>query len=76
MELDQITLYIREHWLEISMVWFPAFVGYFNGFIAASNVMGWTRLAEWCGKVERAITVFIQTARKQNPVIEKDPKNV
>ena len=49
-----------------SLVWFPAFLGYLNAFVASCKVMGWTRLADELGKIEDAITVFVATVKKQN----------
>lgn len=61
----EILNYIDHHWLFISAVCFPAFLGYLNGFVAACKVMGWTKLADELGKLEDALTVFVQTVRTQ-----------
>jgi hypothetical protein len=49
----------------ILLVWFPAFLGYLNAFVASCKVMGWNTLANELGKIEDAITVFVATL-KQN----------
>lgn len=38
--------------------WFilaPALIGYLNMVVAGARVMGWTQLADFCGKLEDAI---------------------
>ena len=61
----EIITWIKHHFMVISLVWFPAFLGYLNAFVASCKVMGWNRLATELGKIEDAITVFVSTL-KQN----------
>lgn len=72
MDLNHIFGYINDHWLVISMVWFPAAIGYMNAFVASARVMGWTKLADKCGQVENAIQVFVTTLRQQKSGISND----
>ena len=58
--------WIKSHFMVLSMVWFPAFLGYLNAFVASCKVMGWDKLAVELGKIEDAITVFVSTVKKQN----------
>lgn len=58
--------YVEHHWMMISMIWFPAFLGYLNAFVASCKVMGWTKLADELGRVEDALRVFVSTVRSQN----------
>lgn len=58
--------WLNHHWAVISLVWFPAFLGYLNAFVASCKVMGWTKLADELGKLEDAIKVFVSTAKNQN----------
>lgn len=62
----EILIWIKHHFMVISMVWFPAFLGYLNAFVASCKVMGWTKLADELGRLENAIKVFVDTARNQN----------
>ncbi len=57
--------WIESHFMVISLVWFPALLGYLNAFVASCKVMGWDKLAVELGKIENAITVFVATL-KQN----------
>ena len=68
--------WINHHWFEISMIWFPAFLGYLNAFVASCKVMGWSKLADFCGKLEDALTVFVATVKsqKQNNLPPENPK--
>lgn len=59
----KILHFIESHWLVISMVWFPAFLGYLNAFVASCKVMGWTKLADFCGKLEDALKTFVDTVK-------------
>jgi hypothetical protein len=74
MTIDQIFNYLNDNWLVISMVYFPAFIGYMNAFIAAARVMGWTQLADYFGKLEKAIQVFVDTARSRREISKEEPK--
>lgn len=58
--------WINHHWFEISMVWFPAFLGYLNAFVASCKVMGWDKLAVELGKVEDALRTFVANVKSQN----------
>ena len=61
----EILNWIKHHFMVISLIWFPAFLGYLNAFVASCKVMGWNTLANELGKIEDAITVFVATL-KQN----------
>lgn len=50
------------NWLEH----FSAFGGMMNIIIAGSKVMGWTKLAEFCGKLEDALTAMVQAYLNRN----------
>ncbi len=58
--------WIKLHWLEISMVWFPAFLGYLNALAASFKVMGWTQLSDFCGKLEDACKAFVDAKKQGN----------
>lgn len=58
--------WLNHHWAVISLVWFPAFLGYLNAFVASCKVMGWTKLADFLGRVEDAIKTFVDTMKSQN----------
>lgn len=60
--------FIQHHWLEISMVWFPAFLGYLNAAVASLKVMGFTKAAEILGKLEDGIKTFVDTIKSQGGV--------
>lgn len=59
--------WLNHNWAVISLVWFPAFLGYLNAFVASCKVMGWTKLADTLGKIEDAIKTFIDTLKNQTP---------
>ena len=61
----QVINWIDHHFMVISLVWFPAFLGYLNAFVASCKVMGWNKLAVELGKIEDALTTFVSTL-KQN----------
>lgn len=65
--------WLNHHWAVISLVWFPAFLGYLNAFAASCKVMGWDKFANWLGKFESALTTFVSTARSQNQSLNKPP---
>lgn len=49
--------------------WFilaPALVGYLNVIVAGARVMGWSQLAEFCGKLEDAIQAMVNAALNRN----------
>ena len=58
--------WLNFHWAVISLVWFPAFLGYLNAFVASCKVMGWDRLAVELGKVEDALKTFVANVKSQN----------
>ena len=58
--------WLNHNWAVISLVWFPAGMGYLNAFVASCKVMGWSKLADFCGRLEDALTVFISTVKSQN----------
>lgn len=68
--------WLNHHWAVISLVWFPAGMGYLNAFAASCKVMGWDRFANFLGKLEDALTVFVSTVRsqKQNNPPPENPK--
>ena len=61
----QAITWVHHHWFAISMIWFPAFLGYLNALAASFKVMGWSRLAVELGKIEDALTTFVATVRSQ-----------
>lgn len=60
--------WLNHNWAVISLVWFPAGMGYLNAFVASCKVMGWSKLADFCGKLEDALTVFVSTVKSQNKI--------
>lgn len=58
--------WLHFHWAEISLIWFPAMMGYLNAFVAALKVMGWTKLADFLGRLEDALKTFVDTLKNQN----------
>ena len=58
--------WLNHNWAVISLVWFPAGLGYLNAFAASCKVMGWNKFAAWLGKVEDALTTFVATVKSQN----------
>lgn len=49
--------------------WFilvPAIVGYLNAIVAGARVMGWTQLADFCGKLEDAIQAMYNSLINKN----------
>ena len=58
--------WIDKHFMVISLVWFPAFLGYLNAFVASCKVMGWDKLAVELGKIEDALKVFVSNVKSQN----------
>jgi len=69
--------WLNHHWAVISLVWFPAFLGYLNALVASFKVMGWTRLADFLGRLEDALAVFVNTVRsqKQNDIPPTEKPN-
>jgi hypothetical protein len=57
--------WLNHNWAVISLVYFPAFLGYLNAFVASCKVMGWSKLATELGKIEDAIKVFVDTLKTQ-----------
>lgn len=70
MDIGQAYQWLESHWLVISLVWLPAFFGYLNAFAASFKVMGWTKLADFCGKLENAAKAFVD-AKKQEVVLKQ-----
>ncbi len=68
--------WVHYHWAEISMVWFPAFLGYLNAFAASCKVMGWTSLADFLGKLEDALATFVSNVRSQKQTSTGGTDNV
>ena len=56
---------LNHHWAFISLVCFPAGMGYLNGLAAFFRVMGNTKLSDWLSKFENAIKAFIANAKPQ-----------
>ncbi len=67
--ITQIYHEIESHWLVITALYIPAFFGWLNCFAASFKVMGWTKLSEFCGKLEDAAKAFVD-ARKQSNFIQ------
>lgn len=57
--------WINHHWFLISMVYFPAFMGYLNAFVVFLKVMGWTKLADFLGRFEDAAKASIDAYKSQ-----------
>lgn len=47
--------WLNHHWAFISLICFPAFMCYLNGVAVFFKVMGYTKLAEFLGKLEEAL---------------------
>lgn len=62
--------WVHHHFMEISLVWFPAFMGYLNGFAASFKVMGWTKLADFCGRLEDAVKAFVDARKAQQKEVK------
>lgn len=58
--------WLNHNWAMISLVWFPAMMGYLNALVAALKVMGWTKLADFLGRLEDALKTFVDTVKSQN----------
>lgn len=61
----KILYFVQHNWFEISVIWFPAFLGYLNAAIASLKVMGLTKPAEVLGKLEDGLKTFIDTLKNQ-----------
>ena len=57
--------WLNHNWAVISLVWFPAGMGYLNAFVASLKVMGFTKAADFCGKLEDGIKTFVDTLKAQ-----------
>lgn len=57
---------LNHHWAFISLVCFPAGMGYLNGLAAFFRVMGNEKLSDWLSLFEKAITAFISNSKSQN----------
>lgn len=64
--------WINHHFMEISMVWFPAFLGYLNATVASLKVMGFTRASEFLGKLEDGIKTFVDTVKTQKQGVQNE----
>ena len=58
--------WLNHHWAFISLVCFPAFMGYLNGLAAFFRVMGNTKLSDWLSKFEEALKAFMANSKSQN----------
>lgn len=58
--------YLNHHWAFISLVCFPAFMGYLNGAAAFFRVMGNNKLSDWLSKFEEALKAFMVNSKSQN----------
>lgn len=52
----------NQNWFVLSF----AIVGWLNVIVAGARVMGWTKLAEFCGKLEDAIKAMVDAALNKN----------
>ena len=67
--------WVNHNWLTISMIWFPAGMGYLNGLAAFFRVMGNEKLSIWLSTFEEALKAFIANSRSQNqPPASPAPK--
>lgn len=57
--------WLNHNWAVISLVWFPAFLGYLNAAVASLKVMGFDRAAQFLGKLEDGIKTFVDTLKNQ-----------
>lgn len=57
---------LNHHWAFISLVCFPAGMGYLNGLAAFFRVMGNTKLSDWLSKFEEALKAFMANSKSQN----------
>jgi hypothetical protein len=64
--MEAIT-WFKHHFMVISLVWFPAFLGYMNGLIAFFKVWGLTKPAEFCGKLEDSLKAFMDAVKQSQP---------
>lgn len=65
------------HWFK-SQNWFVlsfSIIGILNMIVAGARVMGWTQLADFCGKLEDAIQAMYNAALNRNKGGSND-KNV
>jgi hypothetical protein len=66
--------WLNHHWAFISLVCFPAFMGYLNGLAAFFRVMGNTKLSDWLSKFEEALKAFIANSKPQNQTTDTTTK--
>ena len=57
--------WLNHNWAFISLVCFPAAMGYLNGLAAFFRVMGNNKLSDWLSKFEEAIKAFIANSKPQ-----------
>lgn len=70
MSIHSIILWFKDqNWFILC----PAIVGYLNVIVAGARVMGWTQLADFCGKLEDAIQAMVNAALNKNKGGPSDP---
>lgn len=57
--------WINHHWMLISLMYFPAFMGYLNSFVVFLKVMGCTKLADFLGRFEDATKAAVDSYKSQ-----------
>ena len=67
--------WLNHNWAVISLVWFPAGMGYLNGLAAFFRVMGNEKLSDWLSKFENAIKAFVANSKSQNQTQQTTPTN-
>ena len=72
MMITDATKWTSDNWLMISLVYFPAYMGYLNGVIAFLRVMGYGDLADWFGKFETACQAFVDEVRRQRKITKEE----
>lgn len=56
MDIEKLIHYIEKNWFLI----LPAVIGVFNAIIAFAKAMGWTKMSDYCQRIENAIGAAIQ----------------
>lgn len=65
--LHAISSWIKsQNWFILSF----AIVGWLNVIIAGTRAMGWTRLADFCSRLEDAIKAMVDAALNKNKIKE------
>ena len=62
----EIFIWIKHHFMILSMVWLPAFLFYLRIFVDSCKVAGYTKLADKLGRFELFLTTFVAEAKGQN----------